>query len=79
MDPDNPDSGEGFISDNQMRALNVVIRHAVDEALTHLGAPMGNERSERFVQFQLATVHDYMEPPGSQELAQAYEHVIQAG
>jgi hypothetical protein len=26
FDPDNPDSGEGFISDGQMRALNITIR-----------------------------------------------------
>jgi hypothetical protein len=26
FDPDNPGSGEGFISDGQMRALNITIR-----------------------------------------------------
>jgi hypothetical protein len=33
FDPDNPGSGEGFISDGQMRALNITIRRAVHEAL----------------------------------------------
>ena len=33
FDPDNPGSGEGFISDGQMRALNITIRCAVHEAL----------------------------------------------
>jgi hypothetical protein len=33
FDPDNPGSGEGFISDNQMRVLNITIRRAVHEAL----------------------------------------------
>ena len=35
FDPDNPGSGEGFISDGQMRALNITIRRAVHEALGH--------------------------------------------
>ena len=33
FDPDNPGSGEGFISDGQMRVLNIAIRRAVHEAL----------------------------------------------
>src|ERR1700730_11447867 len=33
FDPDNPGSGEGFISDDQMRVLNITIRRAVHEAL----------------------------------------------
>src|SRR5487761_1755961 len=33
FDPDNPGSGEGFISDDQMRVLNITLRRAVHEAL----------------------------------------------
>jgi hypothetical protein len=33
FDPDNPGSGEGFISDRQMHALNITIRRAVHEAM----------------------------------------------
>ena len=53
FDPDNPDSGEGFISDNQMRVLNITIRRAVHEALSQVDtdlqrraalAPPGNVR-----------------------------------
>ena len=36
LNPDNPGSGEGFISDGQMRALNITIRRAVHEALAHV-------------------------------------------
>ncbi len=79
IDPDNPNNGDGFISDRQMRALNIVIRHAVYEALTRLGAAMGDQDAWRFIEFQLATVNDYMEPPGSPELKQAYEEVTGSG
>jgi hypothetical protein len=79
VDPDNPDSGDGFISDNQMRALNIVIRRAVHEALACLCAPIDDRDAGRFVQFQLAMVHDYMEPPGSPELEHAYDQVTRAG
>ena len=85
FDPDNPGSGEGFISDNQMRALNLTIRRAVHEALSQVDtACNAAQRSRRrglyaeeqaaldFCEFQLGTVHDYMEPPGSYELEEAY-------
>ncbi len=62
-----------------MRALNIVIRHAVYEALTRLGAAVGNQDAWRFIQFQLATVNEYMERPGSAELKQAYEEVTGGG
>ena len=39
FDPDNPGSGAGFISDGQMRALNITIRRAVHEALSHVDGP----------------------------------------
>src|SRR6516162_7941404 len=35
FDPDDPGSEAGFISDGQMRALNITIRRAVHEALGH--------------------------------------------
>jgi len=35
LDPDNPRSGDGFISNRQMCALNITIRRAVHEALRH--------------------------------------------
>src|SRR5580704_4095170 len=85
FDPDNPGSGEGFISDNQMRVLNITIRRAVHEALSQVDtACNAAQRSRRrgmyaeeqaaldFCEFQLGTVHDYMEPPGSYELEEAY-------
>ena len=79
VDPDSPGSGEGFISDNQMRALNIVIRRAVHDALTYLGAPVEDRDAGRFIEFQLATVRDYMEPPGSPDLELAYDQVTGAG
>jgi len=80
VDPDNPGSEEGFISDPQMRALNIVIRHAVYEALTRMRAmDEGDDRAARLVQLQLAQVSDYMEPPGSEELERAYREVTGKG
>ena len=89
FDPDNPGSGEGFISDNQMRALNLTIRRAVHEALSQVDtACSAAQRSRRrgmyaeehaaldFCEFQLGTVHDYMEPPGSHELEEAYRRYV---
>jgi hypothetical protein len=89
FDPDNPGSGQGFISDEQMRALNITIRRAVHEALAHAdlarnvaSQPPGRKLPPReqealdFCAFQLGTVRDYMEPPGSPELDEAYEHYV---
>ena len=89
FDPDDPGNGEGFISNGQMRALNITIRRAVHEALGHLDMarnaaiqPHGRELHARqqealdFCEFQLGTVHEYMEPPGSPELEEAYEHYV---
>ena len=86
FDPDNPGSGEGFISDGQMRALNITIRRAVHEALRQADkvrnvAAQPNRRklypAEQealdFCEFQLGTIRDYMEPPGSPELEEAYK------
>jgi len=89
FDPDNPASGEGFISDAQMCALNITIRRAVHEALAH--ADIAREIATRpqprrlrarehealdFCEFQLTTVSDYMEPPGSPELEEAYRRYV---
>src|SRR6266700_1691374 len=66
LDPSNPGSESGFITDEQMRALNIAIRRIVHEAL----------RDMRYCSFQLATVNEYMEPPGTPELDQAYERYV---
>ena len=89
FDPDNPGSGEGFISDGQMRALNIAIRRAVHEALGHADMARnvatqpchpklcaGEREALDFCEFQLGTVHDYMEPPGSPELEEAYRRYV---
>ena len=89
FDPDNPGSGEGFISDGQMRALNITIRRAVHEALgqadiarnavtqQHLRELCGGEQAALdFCEFQLKTVRDYMELPGSPELEEAYRRYV---
>ena len=89
FDPDNPGSGEGFISDNQMRVLNLTIRRAVHEALgqvdiahrailqSHLRELRTEEQEALdFCRFQLKTIGAYMEPPGSPELEKAYQRHI---
>ena len=89
FDPDNPGSGEGFISDNQMRVLNITIRRAVHEALGQVDlACYAEKRSHcrelsteeqaalEFCEFQLSTMRDYMEPPGSPELEEAHRRYV---
>jgi hypothetical protein len=89
FDPDDPGSGAGFISDRQMRALNITIRRAVHEALDRVDMARdavrrpGNQSSHPeeiaaldFCAFQLGTVRDYMEPPGSAELEKAYQRYV---
>jgi hypothetical protein len=88
FDPDNPGSGEGFISDGQMRALNITIRRAVHEALRQTDKARNVAAQPRrklyraeqealdFCEFQLGTIRDYMEPPGSPELAEAYKRYV---
>ncbi len=69
FDPDNPGSGEGFISDDQMRVLNITVRRAVHEALGQVDiARRAVQQSRRrelrteeqealgFCEFQLSTV-----------------------
>jgi hypothetical protein len=89
FDPDHPESGEGFISDDQMRALNITIRRTVHEALGQVDTACNAAKNSgrralyaeeqaalEFCEFQLGTVHDYMEPPGSLELEEAYRHYV---
>ena len=89
FDPDDPGSGAGFISDRQMRALNITIRRAVHEALGHTdtarsAATQRRRRKPRpseqealdFCEFQLGTIRNYMEPPGSPELEEAYVRFV---
>jgi hypothetical protein len=89
FDPDDPGSGAGFISDRQMRALNITIRRAVHEALDQVDMARDavrrpGSRSSRpeeiaaldFCAFQLGTVRDYMEQPGSAELEKAYQRYV---
>ena len=89
FDPDNPGSGAGFISDGQMRALNITIRRAVHEALRQVDKARNvaaqpcrqelypaEQEALDFCAFQLGTVRDYMEPPGSPELEEAYKRYV---
>ena len=89
FDPDDPGSGAGFISDRQMRALSITIRRAVHEALgqaelaRNVAAqphsrklPAREQEALDFCEFQLGTVRDYMEPPGSPELEEAYKRYV---
>ena len=89
FDPDNPGSGEGFISDGQMRVLNITIRRAVHEALGQVDLACHAEKRSHcrelcteeqaaleFCEFQLRTIRDYMEPPGSPELEEAHRRYV---
>jgi hypothetical protein len=72
-----------------MRALNITIRRAVHEALGQVdmardvaAQPHGRKRHAAeqaaldFCEFQLGTIRDYMEPPGSAELEEAYRRCV---
>jgi len=93
LDPSNPGSESGFITDEQMRALNIAIRRVAHEALREMRAAVRTIRASRrrqlypeeeqemlramrYCSFQLATVSEYMEPPGTPELDQAYERYV---
>jgi hypothetical protein len=89
FDPDHPAGGEGFISDDQMRVLNIAIRRAVHEALGQVDIAhravvewhvrelcIEEQEALDFCGFQLRTIGAYMEPPGSPELEQAYERCV---
>lgn len=79
LDPENPDAEEGFITDKQMRALNIVIRYTVYEALDAVGmredGKLSQQAAAQYCLWQLRTVNPYMEPPGSPELRRAYVEV----
>jgi hypothetical protein len=74
VDPEDPDSEEGFITDKQMRALNIVIRHTIHEALCKIDSDP--DEFVPYVSFQINTSHmapdGYMEAPGSPELESAF-------
>lgn len=72
MDPEEPSRGEGFITDRQMKALNIVIRQTVSEAVERLAHPSNNLE---YMYWTLAYINEYMEPPGSDELERAYEKI----
>jgi len=89
FDPDNPGSGQGFISDGQMRVLNITIRRAVHEALGQVDLAYhaekrshcrelstGEQAALEFCEFQLRTIRDYMEPPGSPEMEEAHRRYV---
>jgi hypothetical protein len=89
FDPDDPGREAGFISDGQMRVLNITIRRAVHEALSQVDAAHNAARHRRrrklrpsehealdFCGFQLGTIRDYMERPGSPELEEAYVRYV---
>jgi hypothetical protein len=72
LDPEEPGQDRGFITDRQMKALNIVIRQTVSEAVEHLEHPSKNVD---FIYWTLTYINKYMEPPGSDELKRAYEKI----
>lgn len=72
MDPDNPGSEEGFISDRQMKALNIVIRRTVSKAVALVSHPVDNAEQ---LYWTLHYINGYMEPPGSDELERAFDRI----
>ncbi len=72
MDPEEPGRDEGFITDRQMKALNIVVRQTVSEAVEHLEHPSKNVD---YIYWTLAYINEYMEPPESDELKRAYEKI----
>ena len=89
LDPDNPRSGEGFISDGQMRALNIAIRRAVHEALRHadmadqVAADLhrgtlsaGEQEALDFCAFQLGRTRRLHVVTDRPELEEAYQRYV---
>jgi hypothetical protein len=74
MDPENPDSERGFITDRQMKALNIVIRKTVNDVITRLRHPESDNNAEKLY-LTLRYISSYMEPPGSTELKLAYDRI----
>jgi len=77
MDPEDPDRDEGFITDRQMKALNIVIRKTVADVVDMLSDPDEGDNGQR-IGWTLFGRHSYMEPPGSPELDAAFAD-IEAG
>jgi hypothetical protein len=84
MDPENPkpeDESEGFITDRQMKAMNIVIRHKVYEIFNAMANPdiVLDERlgvtNGSMLSFTLNYINEYMEPPGTPELEEAYQRI----
>ena len=84
MDPENPKpqgESEGFITDRQMKAMNIVIRHKVYEmidAIAHPDVVVDEERgftNGDITHYTLRYINKYMEPPGSPELEEAYQRI----
>jgi len=72
MDPEKPGSKRGFITDRQMKALNIVIRYTASAMVKKLSNARENGEE---LYWTLAYINDYMEPPGSDELERAYEDI----
>lgn len=81
MNPEKPTSKRGFITDRQMKAMNIVIRHTVYGVLSALHDPdrvIDEEHgftSGQSLGLTLRYINDYMEPPGSPELEDAYQRI----
>ena len=77
MDPENPAAVRGFITDAQM---NIVIRRTVYTTI-HMMANMDEVHPDARtltgwdVTGWLMNIPEYMEPPGSPELEEAYRHI----
>lgn len=74
-DPENPDAERGFITDRQMKAMNIVIRRTVWDAIQRMRHSTGLFKPEEYIPFTLRYIDDYMEPPGSAELEAAYKAI----
>jgi hypothetical protein len=81
--PETSNTEEGFITDRQMKALSIVIRHAVYDAVSRLYNPGHlNTISENYsvtnaewLGVTMNFINSYMEPPGSPELEAAYQRI----
>lgn len=80
---------EGFLHDEQMKRLNIAIRYAVYKALENIeGLPKTDKQLMKqaddhkfespftWCGFQLGTISDYMELPGTPELEKAYKEFV---
>jgi hypothetical protein len=83
MDPEHPNRKKprGFITDRQMKAMNIVIRYKVYEVLSAISNPdrvidekLGFTNGQS-LGFTMHYINDYMERPGSPELEEAYQRI----